>query len=96
MARNFFILLVGMCLASNAVWTIHNDIYVHNGVKIFVRAGSTLTISSAVLNQAEIILEPGCTLSINDNGKIKLRHGISLNAPRGVIVNILSGTIENL
>lgn len=80
---------------NNAHWNISADTYLHNGAKIFVRSGSTLTIDSVSVRQAQVFMEAGSQLNILNGGELRLRQGFNLYAPLGAIVNMQSGYIKN-
>ena len=62
--------------------------------KIRVCEGGTLIINGGTLQNADIVLVPGCTIILRNNGKINMATGKSFEAPIGAIVNIESGEIN--
>ena len=62
---------------------------------IRVCEGGTLIVDGGTINNADITLVPGCTVIIRNNGKINMAYGKSFEAPKGAIVQIDQGEINN-
>lgn len=62
--------------------------------QIRVCEGGTLIVDGGTLQNADIILVPGCTVIIRHNGKINMASGKEFQAPVGAVVNIESGEIN--
>ena len=81
-------------VTNGATWNIENDFYFHNGVKIIVQNGGTLTVANhAHLIDVEMILEPGSNLSLGGGAVVYLREGTDLYTPIGTILNVNNAEI---
>lgn len=69
-------------------------IYFHNGAKIIVQSGCTLSIDGHILYNADVVMESGSRLVINNGGRLILPNGKTFSPPLGAIVEIHEGSIE--
>ena len=76
------------------VLTIKGTTTLEGYSQIRVCEGGTLIVDGGTLQNADIILVPGCTVIIRHNGKINMASGKEFQAPVGAVVNIESGEIN--
>ena len=73
----------------------YGPVIFHNGAKVFISQGATLKLENGFLfYNAEIIMEPGSKLIVDDGSRVILRRGSSFSPPVGAIVEIRNGSIE--
>ncbi len=75
--------------------TIDHDLIGLGSYSITVDRGGILIIDGAAYRNAKIQLDPEATLIIRNGGIIYLRKGTDFAPPKGVIVNIEHGEINN-
>jgi hypothetical protein len=82
-------------IQNNATWTVKDSLYMHNLSKIIIRSGATLYVrNQAVIKDADIVLEAGGNIIVDENGRIKLSEKHTFVAPIGSTVDIKYGSIE--
>lgn len=64
-----------------------------NGL-IRVCEGGMLIVDGGVINDASLVLVPGCTVILRNGGVINMASGKTFEAPVGAVVNIESGEIN--
>lgn len=70
---------------------IQNDIELMGNCSVIVEAGGKLIIDGGTLLNVDLIMKPGSSLQIINNGRIETRNGF--DAPLGAVVDISSGKI---
>ena len=81
-------------IVTNGILTISGTMTMANGAKIRVCENGTLIIDGGTINNANLVLIPGCHVIIRNNGTINMASGIVFDAPKGVVVDVESGTIN--
>ena len=79
-----------ICIPNNVQVTIQSNMELTDDCRIIVESGGSLIIDGGVLN-ADVILKPGSTLQIINDGTIET-NGV-FDAQLGSIVNIVYGKI---
>ena len=62
--------------------------------KIRVCEGGVLTIDGGTLNNADLELVPGCTLTIQNGGVINMASGKEFSVPLGAVFNLVNGSVN--
>ncbi len=78
---------------NNATWTISHELHFHYGAWIRVKSGATLKIDGGALISANVILESGSNLIIENNGLLVSPSTAKFHAGVGVNVNVVYGQI---
>lgn len=82
-------------IVNNSIWTIAHDIRFYNGAKLIIRSGSTVILANgSTLQDVEIVMEAGATLTVIEDGIIKLRKGVNFAPPIGAVIDIEYGEIN--
>ena len=86
--RSRFGIVNGGCLTISGSTTMSG-----NGI-IRVCEGGSLIVDGGTIQNANLVLVPGCTVIIRNGGVINMAPGKSFDAPIGATVNIESGIIN--
>lgn len=78
-------------ITSTGQLTIQNDVELMGNSKVIVESGGKLIINGGTLSNVDLVLKPGATLRIINNGTLETRNGFE--APVGAIVDIQYGQI---
>lgn len=78
----------------NAVLTITGNVTFSDNVKIIVQPIGTLVINGGVLNNADLLLNSGSHIVVNNSGIVNMRFGRDFYATTGVSVDVTNGTIQ--
>ena len=78
----------------NAVLTITGTVTLGTNVKITIRPSATLIINGGTLQNADLLLNSGCNIIVNNGGQIYMKADRAFYASKGSIVNIINGTIQ--
>jgi C1A family cysteine protease len=78
---------------NNATWTISHELHFHYSSWIRVKSGATLKIDGGSLISANVILEAGSNLIIENNGLLVSPSTAKFHAGVGVNVNVVCGQI---
>ena len=81
-------------IVNEGVLTISGTTIMSGDAKIRVCEGGTLIVDGGTIQDANLVLVPGCTVILRNGGVINMAVGKSFEAPVGVIVNIESGEIN--
>ena len=76
------------------VLTISGTTTMSGESKIRVCEGGTLIVDGGIIQNADLVLVPGCTVILRNGGTINMASGKSFKAPVGAVVNIESGKIN--
>ena len=77
-----------------AVLTITGTVTLGSNVKLTIRPSGTLVINGGTLQNADLLLNSGCNVIINNGGHIYMRTGRTFNATLGSIINVTNGYIQ--
>lgn len=77
-----------------AVLTITGTVTLGENVKLTIRPSGTLVINGGTLQNAELFLNSGCSVIINNGGHIYMRAGRSFNATLGSEIIVNNGDIQ--
>ena len=78
-------------ITSNGQLTILSEIELMGNSSVIIEPGGKLIINGGMLSNVNIVLKPGASLQIKNNGILNTRNG--LIAPVGAIVNVEYGQI---
>lgn len=81
-------------IVNGGTLTITGTITLTGNAKIRVCEGGVLIIDGGILQNADITMVPGSTIIIKNNGKINMAIGKDFIAPKGVVVNLKNGEIN--
>lgn len=84
----------GFVVKNEGKFVVTGYLGLHKDASIIVESGGELIINGGHINKANIILEPGAFLEIQNNGQITLKDSDSMTAKLGSTVNIISGSIN--
>lgn len=78
-------------ITSSGQLTIQGDVELMGNSRVIVEPGGVLIIDGGTLSNVELVLRPGASLQITDNGILDTRNGFY--APAGAIVDVEYGQI---
>ena len=78
-------------ITSRGQFIIQSDVELMGNSRMIVDSGGKLIINGGSLSNVDLVLKPGASLQIINNGIIETRNGF--NAPVGAIVNVAYGQI---
>ena len=81
-------------IVNGGTLTITGTTTMSGNALIRVCEGGTLIIDGGVINDASLVLVPGCTVVLRNGGVINMASGKTFEAPVGAVVNIESGEIN--
>jgi C1A family cysteine protease len=81
-------------IVDGGVLTITGTTTLSGNAVIRVCEGGKLIVDGGMIQNADIVLVPGCQLVIRNEGKISMAAGKVFEVPKGVVVNIESGEID--
>ena len=81
-------------IVNGGVLTITGTATMSGNAKIRVCEGGTLIVDGGIIQNADLVLVPGCTVVLRNGGIINMAAGKTFEAPVGVAVNIESGEIN--
>lgn len=82
-------------IVNGGTFAIYGELELINNGKIRVCEGGTLLVEGGILDNADIVMVPGSQLIIRDQGVINMASGKELVVPKGAVVEIESGEINN-
>lgn len=78
-------------ILSSRQLSIQSDIVLMGNSRVIVESGGMLIIDGGTLSNVELVLKPGASLQIINNGILETRNGFT--APVGAIVDVEHGQI---
>lgn len=81
-------------IVNGGVLTISGTTILSGNAFIRVCKGGTLIVDGGTIQNADLVLVPGCTVVLKNGGVINMATGRNFEAPAGAVVNIESGEIN--
>jgi hypothetical protein len=89
MNKRITIIVAAILLAGTTA--VQSNVYMRGNSDVIVESGGKLIINGGKLSNANLVLKPGSSLQIINDGIIETRNGFV--APVGVLVDIGNGRI---
>ena len=81
-------------IVNGGVLTITGTTTMSGNAAIRVCEGGMLIVDGGIIQNADLVLVPGCTVVLRNGGVINMANGKTFEVPVGAIVNIESGEIK--